>query len=103
MDPPELQPVAFDPDGRFDLVIIAYQVWFLSPSLPVTGFLKSEAARVLKGKPVVTLIVCRNMWLTAQEKMKTLIASKGGHLIDNVALVDRGAPWTTFVTTPRWL
>ncbi len=103
MDAPDLQPVAFDPDGRFDLVIMAYQVWFLSPSLPVTGFLKSGAARVLQGKPVVTLIVCRNMWLTAQEKMKGLIASNGGHLIDNVVLVDRGAPWTTFVTTPRWL
>jgi len=103
LDPPEMQPVAFDPDAEFDLVIIAYQVWFLSPSLPVTGFLKSEEARVLKGKPVVTLIACRNMWLTAQEKMKALIASNGGHLIDNIALVDRGAPWTTFVTTPRWL
>ncbi len=103
LDPPQMQPVAFDPDSRFDLVIIAYQVWFLSPSLPMTGFLKSGAARVLKGKPVVTLIVCRNMWITAQEKIKALIASHGGHLIDNIALVDRGAPWSTFVTTPRWL
>jgi hypothetical protein len=103
LDPPAMQPVAFDPDSKFDLVVIAYQVWFLSPSLPVTGFLKSDAARVLRGTPVVTVIVCRNMWLMAQEKMKRLIGAKGGRLIDNVALVDRGSPWTTFVTTPRWL
>ncbi|HEY6000612.1 MAG TPA: dialkylresorcinol condensing enzyme [bacterium] len=103
LDPPAMQPVAFDPDSRFDLVVIAYQVWFLSPSLPVTGFLKSEAARVLDGAPVVTVIVCRNMWLTAQEKMRALIEARGGRLVDNVALVDRGSPWTTFVTTPRWL
>jgi len=101
--PPAMQPVAFDPDSRFDLVVIAYQVWFLSPSLPVTGFLTSEAARVLRGTPVVTVIVCRNMWLAAQEKMKGLIEANGGRLVDNVALVDRGSPWTTFVTTPRWL
>ncbi|MBI5970141.1 MAG: dialkylresorcinol condensing enzyme [Deltaproteobacteria bacterium] len=100
---PEMKPVSFDPDGHFDLVILAYQVWFLSPSLPMTGFLKSEAARVLKGKPVITLIVCRNMWLNAQEKMKRLLTEAGARLIDNVALVDPGPPLTTFVTTPRWL
>lgn len=100
---PEMKPVSFKPDERFDLVILAYQVWFLSPSLPVTGFLKSDAARVLRGKPVITLIVCRNMWLNAQEKMKRLLSEAGARLIDNVALVDPGPPLTTFVTTPRWL
>jgi len=103
MDPPEMEPVGFDPDGRFDLVVLAYQVWFLSPSLPVTGFLKSTAARVLKDKPVITFIACRNMWLTAQEKMKEALRSLGATLIDNVVLIDRGPAWATFVTTPRWL
>ncbi len=103
LDPPALQPVSFDPDRRFDLVILAYQVWFLSPSLPITGFLKSPAARVLKDTPVITLIGCRNMWLSAQEKMRAMLDSAGARLIDNVVLVDQGPPWATFVTTPRWL
>lgn len=103
LDPPPMQPVGFDPDSHFDLVILAYQVWFLSPSLPVTGFLKSQAARVLRGKPVITLIGCRNMWLTAHEKVTRLLAGQGATLIDNVVLVDQGPPWATFVTTPRWL
>src|SRR3989304_2795692 len=103
MVPPEMEPVSFDPDSHFDLIILAYQVWFLSPSLPVTGFLKSSAARVLKGKPVITVIACRNMWLSAQEKVKAMLTSLGARLIDNVVLVDQGPPWTTFVTTPRWL
>ena len=103
MEPPPLRPVAFDPDGRFDLIVLAYQVWFLSPSLPVAGFLKSPAARVLKDRPVITLIACRNMWLTAQEKVKALLAGRGARLIDNVVLTDQGRPWATFVTTPRWL
>jgi hypothetical protein len=103
MDPPEMEPVSFDPDSHFDLVVLAYQVWFLSPSLPITGFLKSSAASVLKDKPVITFIACRDMWLCAQEKMKGLLESLGATLIDNVVLIDQGPAWSTFITTPRWL
>lgn len=100
---PKMQPPSISLDERFDLVILAYQVWFLSPSLPVTGFLKSEGAKLLAGRPVMTFIVCRNMWLTAQDKVKKLISATGARLIDNVVLVDQGHPLATFVTTPRWL
>jgi hypothetical protein len=58
---------------------------------------------VLNGRPVITLIACRNMWLSAQQTVKTLLAECGARLIDNVVLVDQGPPWATFVTTPRWL
>lgn len=103
LDAPSIKPVDFDPDSHFDLVVLAYQVWFLSPSLPITGFLKSQAARALHGAPVITFIACRNMWLSAQDKVRTLLAALGARLIDNVVLVDQGPPWATFVTTPRWL
>lgn len=103
LDPPPLKPVAFGPDARFDLAILAYQVWFLSPSLPTTAFLQSPAARVLRDTPVITFIVCRNMWLSAQEKVKKLLAGLGARLVDNVVLTDQGPPWSTFVTTPLWL
>lgn len=103
LDPPPIRPVAFGPTARFDLVVLSYQVWFLSPSLPVTAFLKSEAARVLRDTPVITFIACRNMWLSAQEKMKGLLRDLGARLIDNVVLVDQGPPWATFITTPRWV
>ncbi|MGC2520259.1 MAG: dialkylresorcinol condensing enzyme [Burkholderiales bacterium] len=103
LDPAPIVPIEVAPDEDYDLVILAYQVWFLSPSQPVTAFLKSRAAqRLLAGKPVVTLIACRNMWLMAQEKMKALLAAVGARLTDNVALTDRGG-LSTFVTTPRWL
>lgn len=103
LDPPPLKPMQFNPDAHYDLVILTYQAWFLSPSLPITAFLKSPEARVLKGKPVITLIACRNMWLTAQETMKSLLVERGARLIDNVVLVDQGPPWSTFVTTPLWM
>jgi hypothetical protein len=103
LDPPPIRPVAFGPGSRFDLVVLSYQVWFLSPSLPVTAFLQSEAAQVLRDTPVITFIACRNMWLSAQEKMKGLLHDLGARHIDNVVLVDQGPPWATFITTPRWV
>jgi hypothetical protein len=104
LDPPPLRRMAVDPTEHFDLIILAYQVWFLSPSLPITAFLKSAAGRrLLAGKPVITLIGCRNMWLMAQEKVKGLLSAVGARLLDNVVLVDAAPPLVTFVTTPRWL
>lgn len=103
LDPPPIRPVSFDPETRFDLVVLAYQVWFLSPSLPITAFLKSDAARALRNTPVITFIACRNMWLSAQEKVKAMLQNLGARHVDNVVLTDQGPPWATFVTTPRWL
>lgn len=91
-------------DEPFDLVILAYQVWFLTPAQPMMAFLQSpEAARLLKGRPVMTLIACRNMWLMAQEVMKERLAALGAVLIDNAVLVDRAHPAATFISTPMWM
>lgn len=101
--PPPLPPrVAEDED--FDLIILAYQVWFLSPSLPITGFLQSPAAAsLLKNKPVITLIACRDMWLMAQEEMKTMLHGLGAKLVGNVALVDEAGSIGSFLATPAWV
>ena len=102
LDAPLLEPVAAE--GDFDLVVLAYQVWFLSPSGPTTAFLKSDQGkRLLRGRPVVTVIACRNMWLNAQETVKQLIQEAGGELRDNVVFTDRAPTLATLITTPRWL
>ncbi len=100
--PPEMQPVE-PPAGRYDLVVLCYQVWYLSPSLPVTGFLRSSAAKVLAGTPVIALCACRNMWHCAWIELRKQIEAAGGRVIDHIVLVDQGPAWATFVTTPRWL
>ncbi len=90
--------------GEYDLIILGYTVWFLSPSIPVTGFLQSaQARRLFNRKPVVTVIACRDMWLIAQEKMKSLLTDLGARLQDNVVLTDQGKSLYTFITTPRWM
>ena len=103
LDPVELEP--FEPDeNEYDLIILGYQVWFLSPSIPTSSFLKSRYAQEkLKNKPVITVIGCRNMWIMAQEKLKSLLNPIGAKLIDNIVLVDQGHSLATFITTPRWM
>lgn len=91
-------------DKEYDLVIIAYSIWFLSPSIPIAAFMKSNwAKKKLNGKPIITLIGCRNMWIMAQEKMKQLISDVNGTLIDNVVLIDQGKSYETFFTTTLWM
>ncbi len=95
---------SLDLDEEYDLIILGYTVWFLSPSLPITGFLQSEQAKkLLHNKPVITVIACRDMWLIAQEKMKSLLREAGARHTDNVVLTDQGKSIYTFVTTPRWM
>jgi len=104
LDPPPLKPMAIPANVDFDLVILTYQVWYLSPALPMTAFLQSaEGKRLIAGKPVVTLVACRNMWLSAQATMKRLIAEVGGQLRDHLAFTDQGHALATFITTPRWV
>lgn len=103
-----LQPAPIEPPvlthERYDLVVIAYSVWFLSPAQPITAFLQSETARrVLRDTPVITLIGCRNMWLMAQEKMKCLLADAGARLVGNVVKIDQCGSAASFITTPLWM
>lgn len=103
LQPQPIEPPQFQ-QSQYDLVIIAYTVWFLSPAQPITAFMQSEQAKaILKNTPVITLIGCRNMWLMAQEKMKTLLANAGATLIGNVVKVDQSNDWASFITTPAWM
>lgn len=100
--PCEIEPIA--DNNEYDLIILGYQVWFLSPSIPTTAFLKSPYAKEkLKNKPVVTVIACRNMWVMAAQKTQRLLSEIGAKLVDNIVLVDQGASYATFITTPRWM
>lgn len=104
LDPPPIKPLELAEDRHYDLVILAYTVWFLSPAPPITAFLKSESAvRLLRDKPVMTLIACRNMWLSADQAVRKMLAALGARHMDHAVLIDRGPALATFVTTPRWM
>jgi hypothetical protein len=101
-DPAALKP--WRAEGRFDLIVLCYTVWYLSPAPPITAFLKSDAGqRVLRDRPVITVTACRNMWVMAQEQVKSLLKAADARHCDHVALVDPGPALATFITTPRWM
>lgn len=43
------------------------------------------------------------MWLTAQEKMKTLLVQNGARLVGNIVKIDACNSAASFITTPAWL
>lgn len=97
--PFEYEPLAIDTNTNYDLVVIGYQPWFLSICRPVNSFLLSDAAKkLLTGKPVITVINCRNMWLGAQEKMKQRLLDLNAKLVGNIVFADRSSNLTSLIT-----
>lgn len=102
--PQSLKSISAKALNGYDLVIVGYQPWFLTPSRPVSSFMQSaEAKKILAGKPVVTVLGCRNMWLGAQEKMKRRIRENDGNLVGHIALADRSGNLTSLITILRWM
>ncbi len=88
----------------YDLILLAFQPWYLSPSLPVSSFLKSPAAaQLLNRANVLTVIGARNMWVEAFSTVKEQIERRGGRLCGNIALVDRAPNLTSVVTIVYWM
>lgn len=95
----ELEPLSVNTSINYDLIVIAYQPWFLSICVPINSFLQTPEAKVLmSGKPVVTLINCRNMWLGAQEKMKKRLLDLNANLVGNITFVDRSSNLVSLIT-----
>jgi hypothetical protein len=97
--PCELEAFSINTTKHYDLVVIAYQPWFLSICVPINSFMQSEQAKqLLANKPVLTIIACRNMWLGGQEKMKLHLKNLNAKLVGNITFVDRAANLVSLVT-----
>jgi hypothetical protein len=101
--PPTLEPCDVSLEENYDLVVLAYQVWFLAPSPPARAIFSSPIAELLRDTPVITLVACRNMWYSAAVQMRALADRAGARSAGSVVAVDSSPPWATFVMTPRWL
>jgi len=99
-----LQPLEINNQAPCDLILLAFQPWYLSPSLPVSSFLDSPAAeKIFKGANVLTVIGARNMWQEAYQCVKEKVEKCGGRLCGNIALVDRAPNLVSVVTIVHWL
>lgn len=99
----ELEEFSFE-RSDYDLIIFAYQPWFLSPSIPSNSILQHPSVKkIMHNKPVITLIGARNMWLNSQEKVKTLLKEANAILVGNIALVDKNNNHLSAVSILYWM
>ncbi len=102
--PFKLKPIQVDPTKNYDLIILAYTVWYLNPSIPISSLLQHEdAKKIFKGKKVITLLGSRNMWVLAQEKVKRHLKNLEANLIGNIVLIDRNKNLVSIITIVRWM
>jgi len=111
--PRAVDPDAFvelaEPPGGFgaeqdeqEVVLLAYQVWYLSPSLPVRSLVATHP-EAFRNRRVISLIACRNMWYSAAIEVAGLLRTAGARRVEVVAATDTLQQATSLVTTLRWL
>ncbi|MFA5850699.1 MAG: hypothetical protein WC833_12570 [Bacteroidales bacterium] len=87
-----------------DLVVLGYQPWFLSPSIPVSSFLKQQSTQsYLNGKMVLTVVGSRNMWISAHDSVEWHFFKANCNWIGNIVLEDRHNNLVSVLTIFRWL
>jgi hypothetical protein len=101
--PVPLKKITYKYPG-YDLVIFAYQPWYLSPSIPATSLLSdNEFLSKIEKTPVITLIGSRNMWLNSQESVKSRIIGAGGSIVANLPFADRNQNQISAITILHWM
>jgi hypothetical protein len=59
--------------------------------------------KLMQGRPVITIIGSRNMWVMAQEKIKVYITGSGGRLVGNIMLYDKAPNLLSVISVIRWM
>ena len=101
-------PVPLEPftlqEETYDLIIVGYQSWFLSPAIPSNSLLQHPSLKaVLANAPVVTVTGARNMWLNAFIGIKKLLRDSHANHVGNIALVDQHLNPLSYFTIFHWL
>jgi len=77
--------------GDYHLVCIGSPTWWFYPALPMTTFLKSEAAsQVLQDRRFAVFAVCRAFWGPNYRTVTRLAKRAGGVFADSAAFVFQG-------------
>jgi hypothetical protein len=91
-------------ETKYDLIILGYQAWFLSPSIPSNSILHHPSIKpVLNGTPVVAITGARNMWISAMERIKAILKDADAKLVGHIAMVDKHHNFISFVTIFYWM
>jgi hypothetical protein len=99
-----LKAIDFSDVQDVDMVVVAGQSWYLSHSIPLHGFFQSDEIRnYLKGRKIVTVDGCRNMWVMKQLKTIEYIHNIGAEYVGSIVLQDKTPNLISAITIIRWL
>lgn len=104
LPPSGIKPIDFTDVAEADMVMVVGQSWFLSPSLPLQSFFSDpQVRRYLRGRDIVFVNACRNMWLMTSRKVLATLQTIGARLVGEIVLQDEAANLVSAVTIVRWL
>lgn len=104
MPPSGIESIDFTDVEDADMVMIVGQSWFLSASLPIQSFFKDKDVRAyLKGRNVVFVNACRNMWLMTSRWVKQTLLDCESNLVGHIVLQDEVPNLISVITIIRWL
>ncbi|OQB64705.1 MAG: hypothetical protein BWX95_00528 [Bacteroidetes bacterium ADurb.Bin141] len=101
--PMAIKPITVRHD-KYDLIVFAWQPWFLSPSLPAIAAMYSDViCALIKNTPVITIAGSRNMWIQAQERIRQWLKKNQAIHVGNLVLKDKAPNLISAVTVQYWM
>jgi hypothetical protein len=89
---------------KYDLIVFAWQPWFLSPSLPAISAMHSEViSKLIENTPVITIGGVRNMWIEGQERVRQWLNKNKALHVGNLILNDKAPNLISAVTVQYWM
>lgn len=102
-NPVPLAPMQFAHE-KYDLVLFAYQPWFLSPSIPTTSILLDKKfISIIRNTPLITIIGSRNMWISAHQRVSKLLKEANALHVGNIVLEDKATNLISAITIQYWM
>ncbi|WP_067537631.1 hypothetical protein [Nocardia crassostreae] len=94
------------PDSEFraepgELIVFAYQVWYLAPSVPMRTVLNRHP-ELFEDREVISVVACRKMWHSAVLEVDHRPTALGSQHLGAVVATDTRPQFITLVTTLRW-
>ncbi len=99
----EINEVDFE-KNNYDLIILAHQIWYLSPSIPFWSFLQDDKYKhIFKDTKVITLVGARNMWVMALKDISKRLKEIGAKHVGNIVFIDKHNNLISVLTIIKWM
>lgn len=98
-----MKPLRAPLETPYTLILLGYQPWYMTPSVPMHSFLKSPDAQVLRGRPVIGLLSCRALYARASRRFERWVSEAGGSVLEQRVWTDQDKRPTNFASLGHML